>query len=974
MKPSALANTHTAEQTLTLGVEGMSCASCVGSVEDALRGAPGVREVGVNLATEKATLRFNPKETSPAALAKLVRRSGYDVSRATTTLGVAGMSCASCVGSVEDALRAVPGVVDVSVNLATEKARVEHLAGSVRRADLAEAVRRAGYDVAAPSATEAGADEAHAPERICMKRRLVGALVFVLPIFFIEMGPMVVPGLGGWLHGLMPEQTWRYVVFGLATVVQFGPGWYFYRKGWASLRRGSPDMNALVMIGTTAAYGYSVVATFAPGVLPAGTAHVYYEAAATIIALILAGNYMEVLAKGRASQAIRSLLDLQAKTARVVRSGGEAVEIPIEDVQVGDRVIVRPGEKIPVDGEVVEGTSHVDEAMLTGEPTPVRKTEGDDVAGGTVNQAGSLTFRATRVGADTALAQIARMVEEAQGSKPPIQALADRVVRVFVPVVLGIAAVTFAAWMLLGPQPALTYALVAAVSVLIIACPCAMGIATPISVMVGTGRAAELGVFVREGAALQALRQADVVAFDKTGTLTEGRPALTDVRLAAGFDEAEVLALAAAVETRSEHPIGAAIVRAAEARGLSLAEPDDFETVSGFGVRAQVEGRQIAIGAGRYMERLGVDAAPLSEEAEALAGQGKTPLFVALDGRLAALLAVADPIKDGTPAALAALHRQGLKIAMITGDARRTAEAIAKELGIDDVQAEVLPGGKAEAVKALQAGGRSPETASPTGTTSLRSGRSLRPGRTVAFVGDGINDAPALAQADVGIAIGTGTDVAIEAGDVVLMSGELSGVPKALALSKATLRNIKQNLFWAFAYNIVLIPVAAGALYPFFGVLLSPVLAAGAMVFSDLFVIGNALRLRRFEAPAVSSGRAKEHASSNGQAPTKGEAFAHDAAPRGDGASALPPSERPSPSNPAVPAAASETTEAIRIEGMSCQRCVKAVREALESVEGAHVERVEIGQAVVRFDPDCTSRAALTQAVEEAGYAVEVPA
>ena len=969
---------QTTEQTLTLGVGGMSCASCVGSVEDALRAAPGVQDVQVNLATEKATVRYRPEETSPAALAEVIEASGYDAATQQVTLGVEGMSCASCVGSVEDALRAVPGVLDVSVNLATEKARVRHLADATGRRDLAAAVEKAGYEVGASE--ESGEEESSGPsERQRMRRRLLGALALAAPIFLIEMGPMLVPGLEVWLHGLLAEQTWRYGVFALATVLQFGPGWYFYRKGIASLRRGSPDMNALVMIGTTAAYGYSVVATFLPGALPAGTAHVYYEAAATIIALILAGNYMEVIAKGRASQAIRRLLDLQAKTARVIREG-ETVEIPIGEVQVGDRVVVRPGEKIPVDGAVVEGTSRVDEAMLTGEPMPVQKAEGDEVAGGTVNQAGSLTFEATRVGADTALAQIARMVEEAQGSKPPIQALADKVVRVFVPVVLVLAALTFTAWMLVGPAPALTYALVASVSVLIIACPCAMGIATPISVMVGTGRAAELGVFVREGAALQAFREAEVVAFDKTGTLTEGRPALTDLRAQEGFGEDEVLALAAAVETRSEHPIGTALVRAAEERGLALREPEGFETVSGFGVTAEVKGAQVAVGAARYMQRLGVDASPLVGEAEALAAGGKTPLFVAVDKKLAALVAVADPIKEGTPAAIEALHRQGLEVAMITGDAQATAEAIARQLGIDDVEAEVLPDGKVEAVKKLQSGGRA-----------------------VAFVGDGINDAPALAQADVGLAIGTGTDVAIEAGDIVLMSGELGGVPKALALSKATLRNIKQNLFWAFAYNVVLIPVAAGVLYPFVGVLLSPALAAGAMVFSDLFVIGNALRLRRFEAPTVQSAdpaRASEGRSSQSVATSQNEASsrqdasangrgqtaakngasepAHASEHAGDGAPSYSVPAKASSANPAsassespitnpTPVMTSPTTETLRIDGMHCEHCVQSVREALEGVDSADVERVEIGEAVVRTGGD---RAALERAVEDAGYTV----
>jgi Cu+-exporting ATPase len=581
-------------------------------------------------------------------------------------------------------------------------------------------------------------------------------------------------------------------------------------------------MNTLVMIGTSAAYGYSVVATFLPSVLPEGTVYVYYEAAATIITLILAGNYMEALAKGRASDAIRSLLNLQATTARVVRDDEEE-EIDVRDVVPGDVIRVRPGEKVPVDGEVVDGSSYVDESMVTGEPDPVSKGEGDEVVGGTINKTGSFTFRATRVGEETVLSQIVEMVEEAQGSRPPIQSLADTVVKVFVPFVLATAAITFGIWMAFGPDPVLTYALVTAVSVLIIACPCAMGIATPISVMVGTGRAAELGVYVREGEALQALHTADIVALDKTGTLTKGQPEVTDFHVQNGFDEANVLRWVAAVETQSEHPIGEALVARAQEQGLDLPDATDFDAIPGHGVQATVEGRTIAVGAERLMERLDVAFDGQQSVADELADAAKTPLYVAVDGTLAAVVAVADPIKDSTPAALDALHNLGIEVAMITGDDERTAQAIARELGIDRVQAEVLPEDKAKAISAFQ-----------------------DEGQTVAFVGDGINDAPALAQADVGIAIGTGTDVAIESGDIVLMSGDLQGVPNAVSLSQATLRNIKQNLFWAFAYNVVLIPVAAGVLYPSFGLLLSPGLAALAMVFSDLFVIGNALRLRRF--------------------------------------------------------------------------------------------------------------------------------
>jgi Cu+-exporting ATPase len=558
-------------------------------------------------------------------------------------------------------------------------------------------------------------------------------------------------------------------------------------------------------------------------VLPEGTVHVYYEAAATIVTLILAGNYMEALAKGRASDAIRTLLDLQATTARVLRDG-EEVEVEVRDVVPGDVIRVRPGEKVPVDGEVLDGSSYVDESMVTGEPEPVNKTEGDEVVGGTINETGSFAVRATRVGEETVLSQIVEMVEEAQGSAPPIQSLADQVVRVFVPFVLATAAITFGIWMVFGPDPVLTFALVTAVSVLIIACPCAMGIATPISVMVGTGRAAELGVYVREGEALQSLHTTDVVALDKTGTLTKGRPEVTDVLPQNGFEEDDLLRWAAAVEAQSEHPIGEAILARAQERGLDLPAASGFDAVPGHGVEATVEGRSVAVGAARLMDRLGVSLAGQEATADDLADAAKTPLYVAVDGTLAAVVAVADPIKDSTPPALDALHQLGMEVAMITGDDERTAQAIARELGIDRVQAEVLPDDKAEAVTRFQ-----------------------EQDQTVAFVGDGINDAPALAQADVGIAIGTGTDVAIESGDIVLMTGDLRGVPNAVSLSQSTMRNIKQNLFWAFAYNVLLIPVAAGVLYPAIGLLLSPALAALAMVASDLFVVGNALRLRRLD-------------------------------------------------------------------------------------------------------------------------------
>jgi Au+-exporting ATPase len=584
-------------------------------------------------------------------------------------------------------------------------------------------------------------------------------------------------------------------------------------------------MNSLVAVGTAAAFGYSVVATFAPGLLPAGTVNVYYEAAAVIVALILLGRFLEARAKGRTSEAIRRLVGLQPRVAHVLR-GGTAVNIPVGEVAVADLVEVRPGEQVPVDGEVAGGRSFVDESMLTGEPVPVEKSAGSAVTGGTVNQTGSLTVRATAVGGQTMLAQIIRLVEQAQGAKLPIQGVVDRITLWFVPAVMAAAVLTFAAWLAFGPAPALTYALVNAVAVLIIACPCAMGLATPTSIMVGTGRGAELGILFRKGEALQLLKDARVVAVDKTGTLTAGRPALTDLEIAPGFERADVLAKVAAAESRSEHPVARAIVDFARQQGGPLPQPAGFDSITGMGVRATVDGVLVEVGADRFMRSLHVDVGPFAGTAGRLAHEGKSPLYAALDGRLAAVIAVADPIRDSTPAAIAALHRLGLKVAMITGDNAHTAHAIARQLGIHEVVAEVLPAGKVDAVRRLRAA-HGP----------------------VAFVGDGINDAPALAEADVGLAIGGGTDIAVESADVVLMSGNLQAVPNAIALSQATLGNIHQNLFWAFAYNVALIPVAAGALYPVSGTLLSPVFAAGAMALSSVFVLGNALRLRRFAPP-----------------------------------------------------------------------------------------------------------------------------
>jgi Cu+-exporting ATPase len=812
----------------SIAIEGMTCASCVGRVEKAIAKVPGVVKASVNLATERADIAFSGAP-NVSAVVDAVRNAGYSVDEKTIELDIEGMTCASCVGRVEKALKAVSGVSDASVNLATERATVRVAGNAVSAARLAEAISQAGYKANEIVADKAKGDEPDRREAELrgLKISLATAVALTLPVFILEMGSHLVPAIHDFVMETVGMRESWYLQFALTTLVLFGPGLRFFKKGIPALLRLAPDMNSLVVLGTSAAWGFSVVATFVPEILPRGTANVYYEAAAVIVTLILLGRFLEARAKGRTSEAIKRLVGLQAKSARVMRNG-ETIDVPLQDVATGDVIVVRPGEKVPVDGLVLDGSSYVDESMITGEPVPVTKTAGSEVVGGTVNRNGSFTFRATKVGADTLIAQIIRMVEEAQADKLPIQALVDKVTNWFVPAVMLAALVTFIVWFILGPDPALTFALVNAVAVLIIACPCAMGLATPTSIMVGTGRAAEMGVLFRRGDALQTLRDADVIAVDKTGTLTLGKPTLVHFTTTEGFDQDEVLRLVASLESRSEHPIAEAIVEAAKHGGLTLADAAGFEATPGFGVAATVDGRKVEAGADRFMVKLGYDIAKFANDADRLGREGQSPLYAAVDGRLAAIIAVADPIKPTTPEAIAALHALGLKVTMITGDNRRTAEAIARRLGIDEVVAEVLPDGKVEAVKRLAADGR-----------------------RVAFVGDGINDAPALAAADVGLAIGTGTDVAIESADVVLMSGDLRGVANAIALSKATIRNIRQNLFWAFAYNAALVPVAAGILYPANGVLLSPVLAAGAMALSSVFVLTNALRLKSFRPPLL---------------------------------------------------------------------------------------------------------------------------
>jgi P-type Cu+ transporter len=737
----------------------------------------------------------------------------------TIRLAIDGMTCASCVGRVDRALAAVPGVQSVAVNLATETATITLDDRRITAAQLAEVSTKAGYPAAAAEPDQTSVNAARkADEAVVLARGTLFAAALALPVFILEMGAHLVPAFHHVIADTIGMQTSWIIQFILTTLVLFGPGRVFFAKGLPALFKGAPDMNSLVALGTGAAWTYSVVATFLPTLIRADMRAVYFEAAAVIVVLILLGRLLEARAKGRTGAAIQALMGLQARQARVLRAG-KLVAVDVDALVVGDIITLRPGERVPVDGTVTEGSSPVDESMMTGEPVPVVKTTGDALTGGTVNGQGGLTFAATRVGKDTTLAQIIRMVTEAQGAKLPIQDVVDRVTLWFVPAVLALAMLTVAVWLAVGPDP--TLALVAGVSVLIIACPCAMGLAVPTSIMVGSGRAAEMGVLFRKGAALQQLADVSVIAFDKTGTLTEGKPHLTDLVLADGFDRADVLRLAAAVEAKSEHPIGAAIVNAARAEVLGAAEVSDFRAIAGFGVSATVDGRRVLIGADRLLARDGIATDALAATETALAERGRTALFVAIDGQAAAVIAVADPVKPGSAVAIAALKAKGLKIAMITGDKRETAEAIAREIGIDHVVAGVLPDGKVAALDQLRAQGK------------------------IAFVGDGINDAPALAHADIGIAIGTGTDVAIETADLVLMSGDLRGVVNAVAVSQATMRNIRQNLGWAFGYNVALVPMAAGVLYPVFGLLLSPVFAAAAMALSSVSVVSNALRLRR---------------------------------------------------------------------------------------------------------------------------------
>jgi len=817
---------------IDLPVTGMSCASCAARIEKGLSAVEGVSKATVNFAAEKATVFFRPGQTNLSHLVGRVKNLGYGVKSEKTILPVQGMTCASCVNKVEKALNSVKGVVQASVNFATERASVEYLPGEVSIRELKKAVVEAGYQVL--EEVKAG-DSAFREEDIVEKERLVReAELSRLKLKFIVGAVLLVPILL-LMYGASLLERWMglsrgvnfFIQFLLATPVQFWAGWQFYVGFWKAAQHKTSDMNTLIAVGTSAAYFYSLIVTFFPHLfmVQGWMIDVYFDTSAAIIVLILLGRFLEARAKGKTSEAIKKLIGLSPKTARVIRNDHEA-DVPIEGVIPGDLVVVRPGEKIPVDGVVREGYSSVDESMVTGESLPVEKKTGDSVIGATINKTGTFKFEATKVGKDTVLSQIVRLVQEAQGSKPPIARLVDIIASYFVPVVILIAIITFVVWYLFGPHPALTYAFLNFVAVLIIACPCALGLATPTSIMVGTGKGAENGILIRGAEALETAHQLNTIVLDKTGTLTRGEPSVTDVIASEGFTKQDLLILAASAEKGSEHPLGEAIVKKAKEEKLTLFDPKRFQAIAGHGIEATIDSREVLFGNLRLMEERKVRLNGLSGKAEELSGEGKTPMFLAVDGKTAGLIGVADTLKENSKEAVKTLRKMGIEVIMITGDNRRTAEAIARQIGIDRTLSEILPEGKANEVKKLQARGRK-----------------------VGMVGDGINDAPALAQADVGIAIGTGTDVAMESSDITLIGGDLRGVVTAIALSKATIRNIKQNLFWAFAYNTLLIPMAAGALFPFFGILLHPIFAAGAMAFSSVTVVSNALRLRRFKPP-----------------------------------------------------------------------------------------------------------------------------
>jgi len=805
-------------------ITGMTCTTCAATIEKGLAETLGVEQANVSFASEKASIEYDPSRVDLAKIKHTISQIGYGVATRKSIFPVGGMTCASCVARVEEALSSVTGVISANVNLASEKATVEYIEGT-GIADLRQAVKDAGYELGSETETLEDVTTAAQRELRGVRNRFIFAAILAASIMALMWAPSFVGK--------------PYLLWALATPVQFWAGWRFYRGAWGALRHKTADMNTLVAVGTSAAYFYSMIAVLFPGLFATAGVELglYFDTSAMIITLILLGRFLETRARGQTSEAIKKLIGLNPKTALVIRDGDER-EISVEDVQVGDLIVVRPGERIPVDGIIRDGYSSIDESMITGESIPLEKRVGDEVIGASINKTGSFKFEATRVGKDTTLAQIIRLVDEAQGSKAPIQRLADVIASYFVPIVIGIATITFIVWYFAGPAPALTYAILNFVAVLIIACPCAMGLATPTAIIVGTGKGAEHGVLIRSAETLERSHKISAVLLDKTGTLTQGEPKVTDIIALPSSSQDEILRLAASAEHGSEHPLGEAIVKAALEKKLKVSPASDFNSIPGHGVEASVEGKKLLLGNLRLMSEKSLSLNGLGEEAEQLRAKGKTVMFLGIDGQIVGIIALADTLKPNAKAAMDALHNMGIEVMMLTGDNQRTAEAIAHQVGIDRVLAEVLPEHKAQEVKRLQ-----------------------EEGKIVAMVGDGINDAPALAQADVGIAIGTGTDVAVETGDITLIRGDLTGITTAISLSKRTMRTIKQNLFWAFAYNSALIPVAAGVLYLAFsntGVpsglhfilgnygFLNPILAAAAMAASSITVVSNSLRLKRF--------------------------------------------------------------------------------------------------------------------------------
>lgn len=810
-------------------IDGMTCASCAQTVEKAAQKLPGVKTANVNLATEKMNIQFDSSALTEADIQKAVADAGYTAISNTVkkTFNIEGMTCASCAQTIEKATQKLRGVNLSSVNLATEKLVVEYDPGMVNLTDIIKAVMDSGYEAHEEVATADTVDQDKEKKQKEIKslwnRFLISAL-FTAPLLYIAMGHLVNAPLPDFINPMMNPEAFAIVQLVL-TLPVVAVNSKIYRNGFKALSKGHPNMDSLISLGTSAAFLYGVFATvmiFRGEVAYAN--ELYYETAAVILALIVLGKYLEILTKGKTSEAIKKLMGLAPKTALVVRNGKES-EISIDEVVVGDIIVVRPGGKMPVDGVVIEGLTSVDESMLTGESIPVEKSVGDAIIGASINKNGTIRYKATKVGKDTALSQIIKLVEDAQGSKAPIAKMADIISGYFVPIVIAIAILSAIAWYFAGQTG--VFALTIAISVLVIACPCALGLATPTAIMIGTGKGAEHGVLFKSGTALETTHKLNTIVFDKTGTITEGKPKVTDIITAEGISETELLTLSASAEKGSEHPLGEAIVNSAEEKGLAFLKTETFNAIPGHGIEVTINGQHLLLGNKKLMDEWHIGLGNLASASDALASQGKTPMYIAKDGKIAGIIAVADTVKESSLRAIKKLHKMGIEVAMITGDNKRTAEAIAKQVGIDRVLSEVLPEDKANEVKKLQ-----------------------DEGKKVGMVGDGINDAPALAQADVGIAIGSGTDVAIESADVVLMRSDLMDVPTAVELSKSTIRNIKENLFWAFAYNILGIPFAMGVVYAFGGPLLSPVIAAAAMSFSSISVLLNALRLKGFQ-PSV---------------------------------------------------------------------------------------------------------------------------